>query len=72
MFEDNILYEIIGSSLVYIDSSNLSSSEKWYYYKLCFVKFGLFKTFKYCTRQLFRIPLRKILPVELYNKIANI
>lgn len=72
VLNDNVFREIARYCLVFIDSADISWSDKWYYYKLIIVKYGLLNILRYNYIQVFRIPARHIFSKKLYNNIKKI
>lgn len=71
LFRNNIFRDIAAYSLVFVDSSELSRSQKRYLYRIIISRFGLFNLLRYNHVQLLRIPLRKFLPSSFYKTIKN-
>ena len=71
ILKDNVFKDIIKACFVYIDMSDISVRDKLYYYFLFIYKYGFFNVLRYNYKQLFRIPLRRILNKKMYEKIKS-
>lgn len=71
LFKNNIFRTIAGTLFRYISMSNLSFSNKYYYYKQVIIKYGVVNTIRYCYRSIVRVVLYHLLGDKYYTKVTR-